>query len=69
MTWIAQREYAAQIIRAVETHKTAADFLSFTTALGGQGMGRGHNRGPFRAGSSGGWDGGDGGMNCRDHVG
>ncbi len=69
LTWTAQREYAARIIRAVETHKTVVDFLTFIAALGGQGMGRGQNRGPFRAGSSGGWDGGDGGMNCRDHVG
>ena len=32
LTWTAQREYAAQIIKAVETHKAAS---AFSTAIGG----------------------------------
>ena len=41
LTWTSQREYAAQIIRAVETHKAASDFLSFNAALGREGQGVG----------------------------
>ncbi len=65
----AQREYAARIVRAVEIHKTAFDFLTFTAALGSQGMGGGYNWSSLWAGSNGGWDGGDGVTISHDHVG
>ena len=43
LTWAAQREHAAQIIRSVETHKAAAAFISSSLptvhGLTGQGQG------------------------------
>jgi len=57
LTWTAQREYAAQIVRAVETHKAASDFLSCSTILRVTGQGGGAGRGLLGPGSNSGWDG------------
>jgi hypothetical protein len=59
---------ATQIIRAVETHKSAAVFLSFTATLGSAGPCVGHGHGLHRASSSNDWDGDDGVVGY-DHVG
>ena len=35
LTWTAQREHAAQVIRAVESHKSATSFMSVVQRCGG----------------------------------
>jgi hypothetical protein len=53
LTWTAQREYAAQIVKAVETHKAAA---SFSTTFGGLGQRDGVSMFGHEAGTSSGWN-------------
>ncbi len=68
LTWTAQREYATQIIRAVETHKAASDFLETSVAPRVSGLGVGFGQGSPRAIDSGGRD-GICGVVGQDHAG
>jgi len=68
LTWTAQREYAAQIIRAVETHKAASYFLVFSVAPRVSGLGVVFGQGLPRANISGGRD-GIGEVVGQDHAG
>ena len=42
INWTAQREHAAQVVRAVETHKVAAAFITVNAARGDMRFGRGN---------------------------